>query len=138
MYVYRKANWFAMIWTAAISVSLLYMPMYATSSQSYTVAPSHASESPESAGTATLADVNGASAYLLLLTPVLAALVPVLLLRWDRWRRTASVAAAVVLGVYLSVAVLSLGFLVMLYAPAVLALALAASGRMDGELPATA
>jgi len=140
MYVYRKANWFAMLWAGGVALALVYLPaillpVIAPSRTTYQLTPS-GRVTRYTEGTVGVLDGEGPAAYVSALLPLMLSIVPLLVSRRERWRQAASVVAAGLVGLYVLLGLWSIG---LLYVPTVIALALAASGRMDAEqLPAPA
>ena len=122
MSVARKANWIALLWTSGVSLALLFVPMYETETDVYTIGPAAGPVPPASHGWGTLADENGARVYVLLVIPVLAALAPILVRRRERWRRAASWVAAAVIALLVMLAMTTIG---LAYVPALIPLAVA-------------
>ena len=117
----RIANWFAVAWTAAVGVYLLYAPMYATETTSYSIGGSAPPAPTTHSGTTSLLAVEGRGAYVRALLPVVVALVP-LLLPSRAARRTGLVVATILLLVYALLGAASIG---LWYMPAVVALVVA-------------
>jgi hypothetical protein len=119
------ANWFAPALAAAAATYFLAAPPYSSSTSGAAVTAGGAATSWEAAGRAGIVAVNGADVLLPLLMPVLLAALP-LLARSAGWRRGLSAAAALILGAFALLGAASVG---LFYAPAAVALGLAAARR---------
>ena len=124
----HRANWFAMLWSGGVALCLVYLPaivlpVLGTTHTTY--------ERTASGGVAryterTVGPLAGSSSaeYASVLLPLLIAIVPLLVSRSERWRRVTSAVAAALVGLYVVLGFMTLG---LLYAPAAVALAIAAS-----------
>ena len=121
----RVASWFALTWAVAVAAYFLVVPVYATStSTAVAILPGEPPVATSSLGRETLLGVNGPGAATILLIPVLLAALP-LIPRRPGSRRALSAIGALLLGIFVVLASASIG---LFYAPALVALALAAAG----------
>lgn len=128
------ANWFAPALAAAAAAYFLAVPPYSSSTSGAAVTAGGAATSWEASGHAGIVAVNGTDVLLPLLVPVLLAALP-LLARSAGWRRGLSAAAALILGAFALLGAASVG---LFYAPAAVALGVAAAGPGEaGTRPAT-
>jgi hypothetical protein len=133
----RTANWFAMLWAGSVALGLVYLPAILLP----VLAPSRTTFEQTAAGgltqytERTVGVLDGASPaeFLSVLLPLLVAIVPLLVSRSERWRRTTSAIGAALVGLYVLLGIMTVG---LLFVPSVVALARAADRGTDSESPA--
>ena len=117
----RHLRFFAVAWAVGAYAVLLWLPVYSSERTTLDI-----SGGPEihSAGSATLAAVNGPWVYLTLAIPVLAAALAAL--PWPAgFRRPAAIGGAVIASVFVVLGMMSVGMFFLPSAVALIALALA-------------
>jgi len=121
----RVALWFAVLWAVAVGAYLLYGPIYASQTSRVGMRINGSQSQTTSVGASGMAAVEGSSAYVVVLVPVLLTAVP-LVVREGLSRRVLAAVDAMLLGVLALLGAMTVG---LFYFPAIVALALGAWPR---------
>ncbi|MGH2374892.1 MAG: hypothetical protein ACRDIC_15695 [bacterium] len=118
----RRGVILATLLAGGASLLLVWLPLYATATNSYSIGPDGGGVSTSSVGRATLLDVNGAGALVGLVLP-LALAVASLLVPGTRWVRVATGLSAAALVGFVVLSGFSIG---LFYVPSAIAMVVAA------------
>lgn len=122
----RRGVMVAALLAAGASLLLLWLPVYATASNSYSIGPNGVGSSAASVSRATLLDVNGAGALVGLLVPLVLAAAPLLVPSAQPLRMATRLSAAALV-VFVVLAGFSIG---LFYIPSAIAMVLAAGQQI--------